>query len=304
VSRFRVENLHCDRRGWETSFECCRSPEPFARGSALAATLSVVALTTTGTAARDSPPVSVTPSEGGQGTTFDIRFTAAGQDVGPDTGGDTIELSGPAGTPCADIDNLSFEIGFGSGTAHFKLGPRAPRPRFESNVASLRPVTSWCPGTYRGSVIEIVANNLAPNETLGAFEFHVRPTRPSQGGPRVGDVFVSEQLPRDPRVNVRPRRGGPGRVFRVSFRARINGRLELDLRPRSPGCSLESEALSYYLPFRRGRATLLIGGRLKPGRRTGNVWAIRPAARLCRGEWAGFAYIADQDVDFGFTVVS
>jgi hypothetical protein len=272
-----------------------------ARRSALAATLSVVALTTSATTARDSPPVSVTPSEGGQGTTFDIRFTAAGQDVGPDTGGDMIELSGPPGTPCSDIDNLSFEIGFGSGTAHFKLGPRAPRPRFESNIASLRPVTSWCPGTYRGSVVEIVANDLAPDETLGAFEFHVRRTRPAQGRPREGDVLVDEQLPRDPRVNVRPLRGGPGRVFRISFRARISGRLELDLRHRGPGCSLAS---TYSMPFKRGRATLLIGSRLEPGRRPGNVWALRPVARLCRGEWAGFGYIADQDVLFGFTVAS
>jgi len=52
-----------------------------------------------------------------------------------------IELSGPAGTPCSDFDNLGYEVGFGPGTAHFKLGPRALRPRFASNVASLRPGT-------------------------------------------------------------------------------------------------------------------------------------------------------------------
>ena len=237
---------------------------------------------------------------GGQGTTFDIRFTAAGQDVGPETGGDTIELSGPAGTPCSDIDNLSFEIGFGEGTAHFKLGPRAPRPRFQSNVASMRPVTSWCPGTYRGSVVEFVANDLAPPETLGAFEFHVRRHARRRAGSATGEILVYEQLPRDPRVKVRPVAGGPGRVFRVSFRARINGRLQLALEHRESGCRQES---TDSLPFKRGRATLLIGGRLKPGRRPGNVWAIRPAARLCRGEWAGFGNFAGKDVLFGFTVV-
>jgi hypothetical protein len=151
-----------------------------------------------------------------------------------------------------------------------------------------------------GSVVEFVANDLAPPETLGAFEFHVRPTRPSQGRLSTGEVLMDEHLPRDPRVKVRPRRGGPGRVFRVSFRARINGRLELALEHRGSGCGQES---TDSLPFTRGRATLLIGDRLKPGRRPGNVWAIRPAARLCRGEWAGFGNFVGEDVLFGFTVV-
>jgi hypothetical protein len=149
-------------------------------------------------------------------------------------------------------------------------------------------------------VIEVAANDLGPNQTLGSFQFHVRPTRRSPGRLRTSDIFVEEQLPRDPQVKVRPLRGGPGRVFRVSFRARTSEGLELDLQYRGRGCDLPS---GYYLPFRRGRATLLIGSRLKPGRRRGNVWAIRPAARMCLGEWAGFGSIAAQDVVFGFTVV-
>jgi hypothetical protein len=92
----------------------------------------------------------------------------------------------------------------------------------------------------------------------------------------------------------------PPDVFRVSFRARISGRLELRLQHLGQGCD---GASGYSLPFRRGRAMLLIGDRLEPGQRRGNVWAIRPASRLCFGEWAGLGSIAAQDVVFGFTVV-
>jgi len=172
---------------------------------------------------------------GGQETTFDIRFTGPVRTSGPR----------PAATRSSSADRRhallrhrqpQFRDRLWPGHRALQAGPRAPRPRFESNVASMRPVTSWCPGTYRGSVVEIVVKDLAPPVTLGAFEFHVRPTRSTQGRPSTGEILVDEQLPRDLRVKVRPRRGGPGGVFRVSFRARINGRLHLALEHRGSGC--------------------------------------------------------------------
>jgi hypothetical protein len=146
-----------------------------------------------------------------------------------------------------------------------------------------------------------VASDLAPNETPGSFQFHVRRTCRSSRRLCEGDIVLDEQLPRDPRVKVRPLREGPGRVCRVSFRARITERPELNLRHPGLGCDLPS---GYSLPFRRGRATLLIGSRLKPGRRRGNVWAIRPASRTVPWNGAGFGKFDAQDVGFGFTVVS
>jgi hypothetical protein len=252
--------------------------------AALACVTVVVAATGGGSpAAAATESVNVAPAVGGQGTTFTISFTAAGQDEGPDDFGDTLSLHGPRGTPCAG-ELLGDEIrAFGSGPATFRVGPRAPRPRFaDGTTASYRVASPWCPGRYTGWIEEY---DTGGSSDLGHFVFTVRPTRRNPGSLVARDQRPLDELPPDNRgVRIRPRRITPRDTVTVEFATGLTRNevlgwsLQPPVRDHCPG-PVENAGV-----FRPGRGRLRLGGHARD--RGGNDHAVR--VNLCTGRWIGF----------------
>ncbi len=255
--------------------------------------------------------VRVSPARGGPRTTFRVRFTSPGHGVGTRPGGEQLRLTGPAGTPCAGAFRVARAAGFGLGPARFRLGPRPPAPGIRQNIRSLRVVTAWCPGEYRGSVVQTQSDATGASRSLGEFGFRVR--RGAGAGaarPLREPVAVKRVVVLDRDVRVRPRRGDLNTVFRVSFAVRDRGGRPFELLVVPPG---ECSSREYTVRFRAGRATLLVGRRVRARRHErdgqpgdGRVFPLPavdfapfPERSLCLGRWVG--YVDNAAFDFEVT---
>ncbi len=262
---------------------------------AIAGAAVVIGCGTDGDAARDATPphadaagagtayaqaLSVSPASGGQRTTFRVQFISSGPDVGPDEDGyNTLTLQGPPGTPCAGRfpGTRNDLIPFDAGPATFTLGPFARRPAYGTNERAYRPVIRvwWCPGVYRGSVLEDSFG------TLGVFRFTVAPSVSASGRRNRRTRLLTVALPTNRGVRITPRRPGPRSSVHARFQLARRTRLSaMPLFEANPDCT-GHEAVRAVRP---GRVTV-VGGRSPPRRGEGQRLVVLTRRPLCRGRW-------------------
>lgn len=239
--------------------------------------------------------VRVSPVSGDQRTTFRINFEASGPDVGPDDFGDELILRGPSGTPCAGKLVHSWVEGFASGPGRFLAGPRARRPAFgDGHERSYRPADPWCPGTYRGEVVESYASSTA---SLGTFSFRVRGSGAGPGRLRPYAARPVDRLPPDNRgVTITPRRIAPRTVVTVAFDTGLRSDQYLGFRLYPPSVRRCGDIHEDGGVFRPGTGRLRIGFRARD--RGGNDRSIRVPRPMCRGRWIGYV----ESLPFTFVV--
>ncbi len=235
----------------------------------------------------DGLPIAVSPSVGGQGSTFSIEFVAPGVENGIEDEGEGLAVRGPARTPCAgELDPPVF-VTFAAGHARLDFGPHPPRPAFTANVIALRVVRRWCPGVYTGKIHLSVGESSSGGSRT--FRFRVGPSSNADPGRRLRALADSE-VERRPPVNppwLKVRQlPGRQRAVRVDLLIGGHGEQAFSADFRAPG-SCEFPEPDFLLVFRPGRARVTVGGR--GGRFIArNHRRIAARSPLCRGRWLGF----------------
>ncbi len=116
------------------------------------------------------------PQEGSPRTTFLLRYDSAGVDVGPDPGGDVLQIRGPRDSRCRGIQPVNVGPVDG-GPRRLYLGPAAKVPRGKRRSGEAvrpkdrngDPLERWCPGPY----VANIDNDASTGSTSDRFTFLV-----------------------------------------------------------------------------------------------------------------------------------